>query len=487
MNRPSIDVGAEHRGLGEPTIERERGPAPPSSARSIRAPRKPAKQSSSWALVAMIAFLGVGGYYAFRIAVSPTHYAEGGIFAMVAIALMTPVIKRMSNTEQEFDLGSIAFVGIALRLIGAVFRFNDASDGVIYFEEGVKLAPKFRSFQFVVDTGREIPGTGTIRYLSGLAQVITVDNMFATYIIWTMLSFVGCLLCYRAFVIAVPNGQRKRLAIILFCWPSMVFWPSSLGKEGVMLLAIGIATLGAAKYFTRQAGQGLLLFIAGVAAAGMVRPHVAIILIVAFTGATVTGSHGKGGRIRGGAKFAAALVLVISGAILSSKAADFFKVDNLGTETLSTVLGDTVDQTSQGGAKFTPALVQSPIDYPKAFVTVLFRPWVFEARQANDLMAAVEGMVLIGLLFASRRQLASLLRKAGRHYMSMYALYYLLTFVFAFSAIGNFGILARQRVQVLPLVMMLACLPIVTEGPPISERIARRRSREPSMTARAPR
>jgi hypothetical protein len=33
-------------------------------------------------------------------------------------------------------------------------------------------------------------------------------------------------------------------------------------------------------------------------------------------------------------------------------------------------------------------------------------------------------------------------------------------FVFAFSSIGNFGIMTRQRTQVFPFVLVLLCLPM---------------------------
>ena len=40
-----------------------------------------------------------------------------------------------------------------------------------------------------------------------------------------------------------------------------------------------------------------------------------------------------------------------------------------------------------------------------------------------------------------------------------YVATYVLLFVYAFSTFGNFGLLVRERVQVLPLLLVLPCLP----------------------------
>ena len=42
---------------------------------------------------------------------------------------------------------------------------------------------------------------------------------------------------------------------------------------------------------------------------------------------------------------------------------------------------------------------------------------------------------------------------------AMFAAAYVLLFAFAFASINNFGILARQRVQMFPLMLVLLALP----------------------------
>ncbi|HEX2375354.1 MAG TPA: hypothetical protein VHO93_15345, partial [Actinomycetota bacterium] len=51
-----------------------------------------------------------------------------------------------------------------------------------------------------------------------------------------------------------------------------------------------------------------------------------------------------------------------------------------------------------------------------------------------------------------------------RPYVAFVAVYSLL-FVFAFSTISNFGILARERTQVLPFFLVLLAIPALRRGP----------------------
>ena len=46
----------------------------------------------------------------------------------------------------------------------------------------------------------------------------------------------------------------------------------------------------------------------------------------------------------------------------------------------------------------------------------------------------------------------------------IFSLAYVAAFVFAFSVVGNFGILARQRIQVLPFLLVLLALPPVASA-----------------------
>ena len=96
-------------------------------------------------------------------------------------------------------------------------------------------------------------------------------------------------------------------------------------------------------------------------------------------------------------------------------------------------------------------------------VSVFFRPFPWEVRNVNTLIAGLEGVALLVALVVSQRRLRSIGRLAFRRPIVIFALVYIGMFTVAFSNIGNFGILARQRTQALPLIVLLVALPLVDD------------------------
>jgi hypothetical protein len=131
-------------------------------------------------------------------------------------------------------------------------------------------------------------------------------------------------------------------------------------------------------------------------------------------------------------------------------------------------------QTAEGGSAFDAANPRSPIGYAEAAVTILFRPFPFEASGTEQLVTTAEGLFLLVLAISSWRRLWDLRRRLRDHPYYTLAIAYTLMFVFAFGTISNFGILARQRVQLLPFVFVLLAAPVVTES-------ARSRTRQRSI------
>jgi hypothetical protein len=94
---------------------------------------------------------------------------------------------------------------------------------------------------------------------------------------------------------------------------------------------------------------------------------------------------------------------------------------------------------------------------------VLFRPLPFEAHNQDSLIAAAEGLLLVAITAASWRRLARLPGRIIREPYVAYAVSMVLLFCFVFSVIANFGILTRQRTQVLPLYFVLLAIPAARE------------------------
>jgi hypothetical protein len=138
---------------------------------------------------------------------------------------------------------------------------------------------------------------------------------------------------------------------------------------------------------------------------------------------------------------------------------DKFGVDDLQEGGADQALTITADRTDTGGSSFSPPSPTSPTGFAMAVITVLFRPFPFEASNVGSLLASVEGTALGFLCLLSLPRFPWLFRNIRTRPYVVLALTYTLTFCYAFASIGNFGILTRQRTQVIPLLLVLICLP----------------------------
>jgi hypothetical protein len=242
----------------------------------------------------------------------------------------------------------------------------------------------------------------------------------------------------------------------------MLYWPSSIGKESWLMLFVGMTALGAAKFFRQQRGA-LALLAAGAFGTALIRPHIAVLLFAAllvaqlFRPATrqVTGVLNKSAGL---------LVMAAAAWVLATQSAELLGTDDISWQGVTQSLEMAGGRTTQGGSEFSPVPVESPFGFPAAAVTVLFRPFPWEASNVQLLVQSLEGLFLLGLTVASwprLRRLPSIMRRSP---YVVFAVVYVISFIVAFSGFANFGILARQRVLMLPFFLVLLALPAGRRG-----------------------
>jgi hypothetical protein len=193
---------------------------------------------------------------------------------------------------------------------------------------------------------------------------------------------------------------------------------------------------------------------AGVIATGMVRPHVTVIALTAFT-ITLLITRGRQGRA-----LSPILTIVTIASIAGAAAFASGPLEQLlprQEEGFGAVLEATTQQTSIGGSEIEVSTPNSPLEYPQAFFTVMFRPLPFEARSFTQFLSSAESAILLVLFIVWRRRIFGAVGRILSDPFLRFAILYTLAFAFAWSSVGNLGIMARQRVQVLPFLLILLC------------------------------
>ena len=257
----------------------------------------------------------------------------------------------------RFDLAGLMATGLALRFFASFYRFTHGFDAYTYDHEGDRLAESFRHFNFGVDAQAAVPGTGGMKIIAGVVTVITGENRVAKFLIFSWLGFLGCYFLYRAFVTALPNADHHRYALLIFLWPTLLFWPSSIGKDCWMLLTLGIASLGAAKVLDAPRTAATPCSLRACCSGSFVRPHVSLMALLAFGIALLIGrrhSTRPGVTPSSIAKVAGLVVLIAIGGVVASRAASVLNVDDFSKGSIDSALTTNVGRTDEGGSTFSP-------------------------------------------------------------------------------------------------------------------------------------
>lgn len=386
----------------------------------------------------------------------------GMVIAPTLAVIATLLINRWVKPQLGDALAALFIAGFGVRLAASVPRLLGGADSPIYQREGIRIANELRQLNFGVDTGRSVPGTGTIRYLSGVVNVFTGSTYIATFLLFATVAFVGQ--CFFLFAMrpALNAKQFRLLCLAVMLSPTLAFWPSSIGKESLSLLGIGLGAYGAALLYDRR-WKGAPFMLLGSLAVGMVRPHVALLLLAALLiGLLARRAHTRGRMLT----HLAVLVIVIIGAMVTAGAsADLFGLESFdGVSDVSAALDFTQERTSQDAAQFVAARVVSPVDYPMAAVTVLFRPFPWEASNAAAMVSALESAALFVLLLSALPGVVRRGTQFAQQGQLLYTVAFTAVFVYLFSAIGNFGILSRQRAQVVPFLLVIVAFGLGIEN-----------------------
>jgi hypothetical protein len=427
--------------------------------RPMPAPSGPIKspQRFPWSVVGLIGSIGLFAFYLWLWLVQGESVGAALVLGPVLVVLTIPLFIRASRSNPDFDLGGLLLTGLVLRFAFAYDRLTHAVDAGVYHSEGVRLARYYRAFDFGVSTDAPVPGTGAMRAISGMVHVLVFDDFFASFLLLTWLSFLGAWFFYRAFEISIDDGDRYRYARLVLLWPTMCFWPSSLGKDAWMVFTIGVATYGAARVFKRMGG-GYLLMGSGLFAASFVRPHVALLGLIAFAVALLVGRrHNVRGSVTPSviAKGVGLVLVIIIGSVLISRTQKLLGVEDFSSASITTATASVTKQTTVGTSSFTPANPRTPQGFVVAAATVLFRPFPIEAHGSEQLFTSIEGMVLAAITVLSVRRLLTVPRRLRAQPYITFALASVLLWILAFGVIANFGILARERTQMLPYYFVL--------------------------------
>lgn len=306
------------------------------------------------------------------------------------------------------------------------------------------------------------PGTSFVEGFTGVLYSIIGPTLFGGFLFFALLVFIASCIYYRAFRIAFPTGNRIIFFVLIFFYPSWLYWPSSIGKDAFVALWFSLAVYGTAILLRRNDLRGLIVIAIGLWGAFMIRPHVAALMLIGL-GIVMTFRSYKLGLLTPVVRIAVVTVLVILGLNLIGGVASYVRLDEVSLDA-ALVQYEAFQENASGGASFTPVSLYHPLGVPQAIVTILYRPFPWEAHRMAALALALESSSLLGLTIVRFGSIRAAIASARSDPFVLFILVYIVLCILAFTSFGNFSIVGRQRLQFLPLFFMLLAYPFAARG-----------------------
>ncbi len=415
---------------------------------------------------------------------------EDFIFTPIVLAVglgIHATVLRLHGRE-EGRLLTLSFAGHVAsgfaQVLLVLYYFPGGGDMLSYHREGVVLASLLRAdfVEFAPEIGKIflqqdglIPfeffggaSTASMSCASGFLMFLTGDSLFAGVQLVALAAYGSQVMIFRAF--AADSGDSDRLALLagLMLLPSAVFWSSGLLKEPLVFCALGplLLSLRWLASGSRRA-QAVFLGLPAAVIIAVIKPYVLIAVSLAAAGYYVSMRFQSRAVALRPFAIGTALALSFGGITLANRY--FVKAESESTASALAsqrrvgyeVEGGSnyyLDSASGGEDLSNRTVSQELMLAPLALFTALFRPLLFEARNAVQLLNAIEAtaLLLLSIQLVRRRRWSTLVAEVRRSpVLAFCAAFTIVLAVGTGLATSNLGTLSRYRAPMMPFFFAL--------------------------------
>ncbi len=296
--------------------------------------------------------------------------------------------------------------------------------------------------------------TGAMQAICALLIFVVGGGLYTCNAAFGTLSFFGTLAAYRAFRMTFPPYVRPRLLVGMMLIPSVVFWSSGLQKEAIAMT--GLCYLVAALHGITEQRKKSSVLVALVAATttALTKPYLLFAFAIAAGFLLYWKRHtARGGGIPSPVRLIFAGGLALGALVLLGQLFPRYAFDNLASEAAS------LQRTQGGGSDYTigdpstRTLAGQLAFVPYGLITALFRPFLFEVKNAQMLVNALETTTLtvLALRMVLQRKVHHVAQLVGQNRWLVFCVVYTLTLGVAVGlATTNLGTLSRYRMPLVP-------------------------------------
>lgn len=367
------------------------------------------------------------------------------LYIAVIILLGLGFITLFRADLTERDERMLKYLFFFHLLMGVYYCFFIQGDAIGYWR--VPKSYSFETFQEGLFNGE---GTMFMYAFNFMFSNLLNMSYLSNTLLYSLFGFMGMTFFYMVVVKTVPYNKIINgyiLFPLIFFLPNLHFWSAGVGKDTTLFLCIGMFVYGIMKPFTR-----IPLIAVSVLLAMAIRPHIVLFLMVGFGLAYILG-----GKISVFQRVVFSTVLLGIGLAILPSVLEFAKIEEASAESFdkfadakSTVLSRSYSDS---------AIDISSYPLPLKILTFLFRPFFFDARNINGIIASLENLVLV-ILFIKAMRTNPWKALINAPFVIKGLVFFLIAGTLAFSqSMGNVGIMIRMRNMFLPglLIYILWC------------------------------
>lgn len=427
---------------------------------------------------------------------TPIVLAVGLAIHAMVLRFHTPAEGRLLTASFALHVAS----GVAQVLL-VLYYFPGGGDMLGYYREGVAFASLLRAdfLEFAPRLGLaflqqevQLPfdifggaSTGSMTAASSFILFLTGDSLYASVQLVALGAYVSQVMLFRALRTGVSAEQREPLLMGLLLLPSAVFWSSALLKEPLVFCALGPLILALQWLATgKRRVTAVLIGLPAVITIAVIKPYVLIALSIGAAIYYLTVRFQSRTVALRPFAIVTAIGLSFGGITLASR---FFAKAESESTAAALAAQRRVGYDIEGGSNYQldrpdddvsqRSAAQELALAPIALITAFYRPFLFEARNAVQLVNALEATVLlvITVQLVRRRKWRGVLREIrSSPVLAFCASFALVLAVGTGLATSNLGTLSRYRAPMMPFffaLLMVLRQPLVaasTVRPPAS-------------------
>lgn len=298
-----------------------------------------------------------------------------------------------------------------------------------------------RKYYFISQNSEAVfyPGSPFIYYFSSIFSKGLDASYLNVTLVYNTLGLLGLIFLY--------HSLKKYLEKLPWYWffllfiPSMSFWSAGLGKDAISFFSVCLFL------YTITSNKKLYILLPiSFFSMFMVRPHIALMMIVSFVIYFILRS-----RVHLLVKLTTLPIIIAAVVVSSGFVQQYVGLDEASIDSVSGYV-DGRQNSNQGGGS---SLDLQSMSYPVQMFTYVFRPLPFDAHSALALFTSIENTILLILflyvLFKNKFRLNYFVE--GKN--TWLLIYAFLTCSMLAITTANLGIATRQKWMFMPILIYL--------------------------------